>query len=51
MLLQAQAQPQPAPVKEAGTMMLQAQPPAGGHPEPRPLAAHGPGAQGRRAAR
>ncbi|AJC55942.1 putative ABC transporter integral membrane subunit [Streptomyces sp. 769] len=49
MLLQAQAQPQPqpAPVKEAGTMMLQAQPPAGGHPEPRPLAAHGPGAQGK----
>ncbi|WEB45701.1 ABC transporter permease [Streptomyces yunnanensis] len=27
--------------------MLQAQPPAGGHPEPRPLAAHGPGAQGK----
>nr|WP_245171708.1 ABC transporter permease subunit [Streptomyces decoyicus] len=40
MTLQAQRAPgQPAPAKEAGTMMLQAQP----HPEPQPLAAHGPG--------
>ncbi|MFD8547722.1 ABC transporter permease subunit [Streptomyces sp. NPDC059649] len=45
MMLQAQpqqTQPQPPaqpPAKEGGTMMLQAQP----MPEPRPLAAHGPG--------
>ncbi|MFE6685969.1 ABC transporter permease subunit [Streptomyces sp. NPDC057743] len=49
MMLQAQSAPAPAPAQEGGTMMLQAQPlpqaqpPAGGHPEPRPLSAHGPG--------
>ncbi|GAA2650532.1 ABC transporter permease subunit [Streptomyces lunalinharesii] len=49
MMLQAQppgpapAPAPPAPAKEAGTMLLQAQPPAGGHPEPTPLSAHGPG--------
>ncbi|MER6046832.1 ABC transporter permease subunit [Streptomyces sp. NPDC001793] len=46
MMLQAQPQPGPGPAKEAGTMLLQAQPPAGGHPEPRPLSAHGPGRSG-----
>ncbi|MEW1657729.1 ABC transporter permease [Streptomyces sp. NPDC093707] len=47
------AAPQPPPpAQEAGTMVLKAQPlppaqpPAGEHPEPRPLSAHGPGSAG-----